>query len=286
MTLGEVVARTTEFFKGRDIATARLDAELLVGEAVGMDRLHVYLNFDRPMAEPELERARAMVRRRGMREPVAYILGRREFRSLDFEVTPAVLIPRPETELLVEHAKAELEGRFPGAKGAWRVLEFGAGSGAVCVSLAAETPLARVVATEVCPDALAVARRNAERHGVSDRVEFRNQSDFAAIAGPFHAVLANPPYIDPADRAILPPDVAGHEPDTALFAADGGFACMRQILRDAPALVDPRGFVLMEIGMGMETRAGEIGAGFGWTLEKVIPDYAGIGRFTLFVRGK
>ena len=280
MTVGDVVARTTEFFRGRGIEPARLDAELLLGEALGMNRLQIYLNFDRPVGAAELERARELVRRRARHEPVAYILGRREFLSRQFAVSPAVLIPRPETELLVEAALEELRGRFPGSDGL-RVLEFGVGSGAVSVSVLAEEPRARVVATEISTAAAEVARANAERHGVADRLDIRVQDDFAGIAGPFHALLANPPYVDPAELGSMSPDVVRFEPHEALFAADCGFAAIARVAAGAPGLLGPGGFVLMEVGAGQAARAAEIAAASGLRVGRIVRDYAGFDRHLL-----
>lgn len=277
MTLGEVVARTTDFFRAKGIDTPRLDAELLLGEVLGMDRLQVYLNFDRPLSGEETARARELVRRRAGHEPVAYILGRREFMSRSFEVTPAVLIPRPETELLVEAALAALRETFVG-DGELRVLEFGVGSGAVAVSLAAEEARVQVVATEISPAAAEVARRNAQTHGVADRVDVRVQSDFAGVAGPFHALVANPPYVDPAERETMMSDVVNHEPHEALFADNEGYAAIEQVLAAAPAMLIAGGSVIMEVGAGQMNRTKEIATAAGLGGLRVTKDYAGIER--------
>lgn len=280
MTVGDVVARTTEFFRDKGINPARLDAELLLGEALGMNRLQIYLSFDRPVGASELERARELVRRRARHEPVAYILGRREFLSRQFTVSPAALIPRPETELLVEAALDELRARFGGAD-VLRVLEFGIGSGAVSVSVLAEEPRARVVATEISAAAAEVARANAERHGVADRLDVRVQDDFAGVEGPFHAFLANPPYVDPAELKSLPPDVARFEPHEALFADDAGYAAIARVVSAAPGLLGAGGFVLMEVGAGQAPRAAEIAAASGLRVGRIVKDYAGIDRHLL-----
>jgi len=208
---------------------------------------------------------------------VAYILGRREFHSRDFAVGPGVLVPRPETELLVDAAMERLASKF-GAEKEWRVLEFGTGSGAICVSLAAEKPQARIVATEISAAALEFARRNARTHGVDDRIEFRLQPDFAGIAGPFHAVLANPPYVNPADKPAVSPEVMLHEPEVAVFADDAGMALVRQVARDALPLLAPGGFTLIEVGAGQGDRAADLAAQLGYGSVAVLDDYAGIPR--------
>lgn len=148
---------------------------------LGYDRLKLYLNLDRPLTAPELDRARELIRRRAGHEPVAYILGLKEFAGRAFAVGPGVLIPRPDTELLVEHATTELLERFGAEEEEIRVLELGVGSGAIAVSLACDVPRARITATEIVPAAAEFARRNAREHGVDDRVEVRLQSDFAGL---------------------------------------------------------------------------------------------------------
>lgn len=281
LTIREAVAKAAEYFKKKGVDSARLDAEILIGHAVGMDRLQVYLNLDKPLTASERDVAREFVRRRGSREPVAYILGSREFFSREFEVGPGVLVPRPETELLVEHTIAELRERFPGAS-ELRILEFGAGSGAICVSLAAELPSATLLATEISPRAAHVARRNAEKHGVSSRVEVRIQGDFAHVAGMFHAIVANPPYIANSDRSQLPPEVVDYEPHQALFAENEGYAAYQQILSESLQLLMPGGFLIMEIGQSMGEKLEGLASAASWRLDKRWDDYSGIERVLLF----
>lgn len=277
LTIGEVVMRAAEYLARHGVETARLDAELLIGHALGLTRLQVYLERDRPMTEAERERARELVRRRAAREPVAYILGKREFRSREFEVTPAVLIPRPETELLVEHALTELERHF-GRGQPLRVLEFGVGCGAIAVSLAAEMPEVEVVATEASPAAAEVARRNAERHGVADRVEVRVQPDFEGIAGPFHALVSNPPYVAESEAATLPPDVVRYEPHQALFGGPDGMRWIEWLMDEGPKRLVAGGFMLFEIGSTQGELVRRAAAVRGLTLEAILPDYAGLPR--------
>jgi len=281
LTVKDVLARTTDYFQSKGIKTARLDAEVLLGAALGLDRLKLYLNFDRPLIEQELERSRELVRRRAAREPVAYILGEREFLSRTFQVGPAVLIPRPETELLVEHTVTELRRRFP-EEPELRVLEFGVGSGAIAVSLAAELSQARVIATEVSRAAAEVARANAERHGVAARVEVRVQSDFAGIPGPFHALVSNPPYVNPDDRDSLEEDVRNFEPATALFADEEGLQWYRFLAQQAAGLLASSGFVAVEIGAGQALDIRSLAEQQGLAHEHTIKDYAGIERLLRF----
>jgi release factor glutamine methyltransferase len=280
-TVREVVARAAEFFKRKEISSARLDAELLVGAALGMDRLQVYLNMDRPLSEAERDKARELVMRRSAREPVAYILGKREFRSREFQVSPAVLIPRPETEMLVDIACKQLAARFPSCAGNYRLLEFGIGSGAIAVSLALELPGTLVTATEVSSDAAAVALQNAHRHGVADRVHVKVQGDFTGIAGPFHAIVSNPPYIATADAAALAPEIAQHEPKQALFAGEDGGDAIRFLVANAQPLLHRGGFLLMEIGQGQVPLATQAAEASGLAFDSALRDYAGVERFVL-----
>ncbi|MGI8906688.1 MAG: peptide chain release factor N(5)-glutamine methyltransferase [Candidatus Sumerlaeaceae bacterium] len=277
-TVRTIIDKTAKFFVAKGIPSARLDAELLLAEVLGMDRLRLYMNFDRPLNEEELNRARELVRRRATREPVAYILGRREFASRMFEVDPSVLIPRPETELLVDEAEQELKRRFPDAGSAFRILEFGVGSGAIAVTLAANLPAAQIVGTEISAEAAATARRNADKHGVSERIDLRVQPDFAGIEGPFHAIVANPPYVDPADALMMADDVKLYEPAGALFAEENGLHWYRLLAVEAPRLLDPNGFLLMEIGQGQMPAIAQIAKGAGLDVERVSKDYAGTER--------
>jgi release factor glutamine methyltransferase len=277
-TVLSILEKTTTFFSGKGITTARLDAELLLAHVLGMDRLRLYLNFDRPMSEGELTRARELVRRRGTREPIAYILGEREFGSRAFEVNSSVLIPRPTTELLVEQAEAELLRRFADAGSAFRILEFGVGSGVVSITLASAFPNAQLLATEISAEAAATARRNAERHGVSDRVDIRVQEDFAQIEGPFHAIVSNPPYVDPATLPGMQPDVRDYEPHHALFAEEQGLHWYRFLTGEAGELLNENGFLLVEMGEGQAPAVARLAEVAGLRMEAVTRDYGGVER--------
>lgn len=275
----DALAKGADFLAGKGVATPRLDAELLLGQVVGLDRLGLYLNFDRPLNGKEREQARELLRRRGLREPVAYILGRKEFHSREFNVDRRVLIPRPETELLVDAVIEELKRRFAGEEeGGFRILELGVGSGAIAVTLAAELPKATVVATEISPGAAEVARANGERHGVSERIDIRLQPDFSGLQPPFHAVVSNPPYVNPADRETLSPDVREYEPSEALFAGEEGLAIYRQLLRETPPLLVAGGFLAVEIGQGQREAIASVAGERGLAVERVVNDYAGIER--------
>ncbi|MCE5228178.1 peptide chain release factor N(5)-glutamine methyltransferase [bacterium] len=266
------------------IDTAALDMSLLIAEAIGLDRMGVYLNFDRPLNQTERQKIRALFDRRMRREPIAYILGRREFHGLTFEVNPSVLIPRPETEHLVETAIDWLKEFRSGVQtsvcsGTPVIADIGVGSGAIAVSIAHAVPTCRIIATDVSPDSIEVARRNAEKHGVADRIEFGAGELFEPIHEPLDAILSNPPYVPETDRATLAPDVIDYEPHAALFSGPDGLDCIRELIAQAPRHLKPGGLLLIEIGAGqslaVETLLAQTGSfqsiGF-------IPDYAGIDR--------
>ncbi len=244
-TVREVLSWTTERFTKDGLESARLDAEVLLADALDMQRVGLYLDLDRPLDEAERGRYRALVTRRLKREPVAYLVGEREFWSRPFTVDARVLVPRPDTETLVEQALVILrEFSAP------RVLDVGTGSGAIAVSLAAERPDARVVATDCSAGALEVAAANAIRHEVE--ITFCEGDLLGALAAdeaPFQLIAANLPYVAHADRDTLAPELLA-EPEGALFADDQGLAVIKRLVREAPAHLQEGGVLLLEIGVG------------------------------------
>ncbi len=236
-----MLRRSRDFLADRGSASPRLDAELLLAHALGMERLGLYTDSERPLTPPELAACRELIGRRGRREPVAYLTGERAFRRLRLRVGPGVLVPRPETETLVEWA---LEVLPPGAA----VLDWGTGSGAIAIALATEGEGLRVTAVDRSEEALAAARANADAAGAA--VELIRSDGFAALAGRvFDAVVANPPYLSDAELAAAPPELA-FEPAEALAAGPTGLESIAGILRDAPAHLVPGGWLLMEVGDG------------------------------------
>ena len=234
------------------ISSPRLDAELLLSHALGCDRVRLYMDMPRPLDAAELAAVKALVVRRRKREPVAYILGRREFYRRAFEVTADVLIPRPETELLVDRALEAL----PAGEG--RALDLCTGSGAIAISVALERAELRVDATDVSEAALAVARRNAEQLGASERVRFFTGDLFAAVRAeaPYALITANPPYVGEAEWPSLAPELA-HEPRLALLAGDDGLDVLRRLCAEVGDYLAPGGVALFELGRGQadEVRA-------------------------------
>jgi release factor glutamine methyltransferase len=246
LTIAEVLRRSRAFLAERGSASPRLDAELLLAHALGVDRLRLYTDSERPLTPPELARARELVGRRGRREPVAYLTGERGFRRLRLRVAPWVLVPRPETELLVEWA---LEVAAPGAS----VLDWGTGSGAIALAVADEGDGLRITAIDRSPEALAIARANGERTGAA--VEWLASDGFGALAGRrFDVIVANPPYLSPADLEAAPPELR-FEPEGALVSGPTGLEAIAAIARDAPGHLPPGGWLLMEVGDGQAPAA-------------------------------
>jgi release factor glutamine methyltransferase len=232
--------------------TATLDADLLARHAAGWD-LATWLVRRADSADAGfLERYEHLIRRRLTREPVAYIRGVQEFWGREFVVTPDVLIPRPETELLIELAGNYLQGRQQ-----TRVLDLGTGTGCIAITLALEHPLANVFASDISAAALAVARQNAARLGAIEGVRFIHGSLFATTPRPVDLVVTNPPYVAERDKRALSPEVRDHEPAVALFGGEDGWRDIRALLRTIPEAVAPDGLVLMEMGYGQWERLAE-----------------------------
>ncbi|MFN9368687.1 MAG: peptide chain release factor N(5)-glutamine methyltransferase [Planctomycetia bacterium] len=244
-TVGRLLAWTTEWLAARGAESPRLDAEVLLAHVRGCPRIALYTAFDVPVSDDERDRFRALVKRRGGGEPVAYLVGNREFFSLPFAVSKDVLVPRPETEGLVVRALDLSAGTA-----APRILDVGTGSGAIVVTLARRLPAATFVATDISPSALEVARANAARHGVAERIAFVLCDLLAAPAasGPFDLIVSNPPYVREDEFAALPPDVRLHEPRTALVAGPTGVEVIERLVAATPRVLVPGGWLLVEIG--------------------------------------
>ena len=231
----------------------RLSAELMLARVLGCDRLDLYLDSERPLSPAELAEFKKLLIRRREQEPLAYILGQREFYGLDLKVGPGVLIPRPETELLVETALACLKDTL-----APRVLDLCTGSGAVALALASEMPQAALTASDLSPTALECARENARRLGLEGRIDWRLGSLWEPLApagGFFELITANPPYVSQGEYDDLPRQVKDYEPPEALLAGEDGLDYIRDIIGGAPAFLRPQGWLLMELGAGQAEAA-------------------------------
>ncbi len=248
-SIGELLKASSEYLKGRKIDSPRLTAEVLLAYQLACDRVSLYLHFDSSINEGDLAGYRSLVSRRATGEPLHYITGVREFWSIDFLVDPRVLIPRPETELLVEQTLKT--AREPARGEEILILELGTGSGAVAVSIAGEIPCCRVWATDISTDALSVAGKNAKRHGVSDKITFLSGDLFGAIKGSgsflFDIILSNPPYVAEEEWDFLPGEVKDHEPRLALDGGAKGMKCLAPIVRGAHEFLRPGGRLFLEM---------------------------------------
>jgi len=280
-TVLRLILWSADYLGEKGVENGRLDAEHLLAKAVGVDRLQLYLDYDRPLAEAELEDFRPLLKRRAKREPLQYILARQAFRELQLEVSREVLIPRPETELLVGEV---LEWVSKQEREAPTALDVGTGSGAISLSLAFEGPFASVVATDVAEGALELARRNRDAAGLGHAVELRLGSLFDPI-GPqerFDVIVSNPPYVPEADAASLQPEVTEWEPHGALFGGPDGLDVLRGLAGGARRHLHPGGLLGLEVGAGQAAKVVElIEEEGGYREVRVARDYSGRERFVL-----
>ena len=243
MTVLEVLQATTAFFKKRDIENPRLNAEHLLAHVLGRKRIELYLEFERELTDTELEALRDLVRRRSGGEPLQHLLGTVEFSGLTFLCDKRAMVPRPETEELVEFLKSEIQDPKS------QILDVGTGSGVIALSLAAEFSEARILAVDVSDDALPLARENAAKLNLSDRVQFLKSRLLESIEGTFDLIVANLPYISTQDRHTLSREVL-RDPEVALFAGARGDELVRELIDQAPTRLRPGGMLALEIGLG------------------------------------
>lgn len=273
-TVLKILKWTTDYFAGKDIGSARLEAELLLAATLGLDRVGLYVNFERPLDASELASFREQVQRRAQREPVQYILGETEFWSLTLHVGPAVLVPRADTEVLVEEALTRIEGPA-------RILDVGTGSGAIAIALAHEKTATIVTALDCSEAALEIAHANAERNGVADRLTCV-VGDLADLPlGPFEMVVSNPPYIPTADCEELMPEVRDHEPRLALDGGADGLTAYRQLAAQAGKVLVPGGWMLVEVGVDQAADVAALFVAAGLTDVHHRDDYSGIPRVVM-----
>ncbi len=286
----ELLETATDYLKQKEIYNSRLDAEVLLAHLLKVDRLHLYLNLDQPLTEEEISGYRSVIRRRSLREPLQYITGLQEFWSLEFMVNSEVLIPRPETELLVEQALARMKGPQVSRNGDSKVLDLGTGCGAVAISVAKELEEVDLWATDISAGALEVARLNSERHGVSERIEFI-QGDlwepFSDCPIAFDIILSNPPYIASEDFSQLPPEVRDYEPRQALDGGKGGMYYIEKILKEGIDYLKEGGWLIVEMAPDQTQEALEItGQIRGYGQKERVKDYSHQYRVVLAQKGK
>ena len=259
-------------------ATPNLDAEVLLAFCMEKERTSFIIHPEMPVSHREQECFEKLLDRRCSGEPVAYLTGKKEFWSLPFKVDRRVLIPRPETEVLVEEALKFISPRCPGGENC-SVLEIGTGSGAIVIALARELPFAKLTATDISGAALEVARENAASNGVSERIDFREGSFFGPVAGSrFDIIISNPPYVSEEEHGSLERGVRDFEPLEALVAGPDGTGCLERIIVDARPFLTGGGMLLLEIGCLQEQKIEEIFSKEGYKLIAFRKDYAGLTR--------
>jgi len=278
MTVLEVLQSTTGYFQKRNIDSPRLNAEHLLAHVLGRKRMELYLDFERAVRESELAPLRELVKRRGLGEPLQHLLGTVEFCGRSFRCDKRALVPRPETEQLVEllisHLKSEISYS--------RMIDVGTGSGVIALTLAAEFPKTEVIAADISEDALMLARENAERLDLVDRVRFLRNNLLEGLQPGFDVIVANLPYVSTEDRANLSREVL-HDPEVALFAGARGDELMRQLIAQAPSWLEPGGMLAMEIGIGQSEALVAALAEKNYRDISTEKDYSGVIRF-LFAR--
>jgi release factor glutamine methyltransferase len=272
-TIGRLLDWTTKFLAQKALERPGLDAEVLLAHALGCKRIELYVRHDEVAPEEARQKFRDLIRRRIEGCPVAYLVGRKEFFSLELEVGPAVLIPRPDTECVVDECLRLAKGMSDPA-----VLDVGTGSGCLAVAVAHQHKSARVTAVDISPAALELAARNAAKHKLAERIRFLKGDVYEPLMSDvrFDFILSNPPYIRHADMAALPVGVRDYEPHQALDGGVDGFAVFDRLLAGAPAHLKPGGYLIVEIGSAQEAPARErIGRVEGFDLAKTIHDGSG-----------
>lgn len=277
-TIGRILKWTEQYFKDKGIESPRLDAEVLLAHVLEQQRIYLYVHFDEPLQPGELAAYREMIKKRVLRVPVAQILGEKEFMGLTFKVTADTLVPRPDTEILVQAAVDRL--RAMAGEEPLRFADIGTGSGAICLSVLHYLEGTVADTVDISPAARAVAEENAASLGLADRVTFHTGDLLQPLSGiSFAAILSNPPYIPEADIAELAPEVRLKEPHTALSGGQDGLDFYRRLANEAPAMLVPGGFTAFEVGIH---QAGDVADLLKATplidRTEILPDYAGIDR--------
>lgn len=273
MTILEIIQRGSEFLERKGVESPRLQVELFLAHVLKMPRMQLYLNFEKPMSPADVDAVRAMVQRRGNREPSQYILGSTSFCGLEISVNRGVLIPRPETELLAERAWKWIETAAKTSARPLQVLDFGTGSGCLAIALAKHNPGARIHALDFSPDALALARENAARNQAA--IEFHMGDGFAALPPGliFDLIVSNPPYIPAAEIATLDSEVRDYEPFMALDGGVDGLDFYRRLALEAPQYLSPEGRIMLEFGDGQAEALRSIFETQKWIVDSIEPDY-------------
>lgn len=281
--VGRLLATTAAFLRDKGCANPRLDAELLLSRVLMMSKIQLYVNFEKALTPNELDEFRELVRRRSRHEPVAYILGQREFYGLSLKTTPAALIPRPETEHLVDEALRLAREHWPDQPLA--LADLGCGTGAIALALAKNLPLAKISAVDISPEALDLARENADALGLAQQLAFEAGDLLDPLAGRrYHLICANLPYIPTEEMAGLMPDVGLHEPHLALDGGPRGLAIIARLLENAHDHLWDGGRILLEIWPDSLRELEDLAGDLGYNLDEPIRDLAGFNRIAVLHR--
>lgn len=280
LTVLEIIKRTTDFLEKRGVESARLNTELLVGHALGLKRMQLYLQFERPLVEAELDKIRPLVKRRGNREPIQYIIGETEFGGLKLKVDRRALIPRPETEYLIE-LLVQRQSAAPAS-----ILDLGTGSGAIALALAKAYPEASVTAVDKSAEALALAGENCVACGLDKRVSLLESDWFSALpaGAAFQLIVANPPYLSDGETNETSTEVKGFEPVMALSAGANGAAELEKILVEAHDFLNPGGLLACETGTAQHAALQHLAAKTGYARTESLRDLTGRDRYLLAFR--
>jgi release factor glutamine methyltransferase len=275
LTVLETIQRGTEFLARKGVESPRLQTELLLARVLSLQRMQLYLHFERTLAPDEIERCRQLVQRRGQREPLQYLTGTACFCGLDLAVTPDVLVPRPETELLAERGWNYLNQLVSQGNPGPATLDFGTGSGCLAIAVAAQCLTATVDALDTSAPALEVARQNARRHGLAERIHLFQGADLAALppANRYDLLLSNPPYIPAAEIERLAPEVRDHEPRVALDGGPDGLDFFRRLAEAGPARLKSSGRMMLECGDDQAEAIRGLLEKQKWIVEEILEDY-------------
>ncbi|HLF26205.1 MAG TPA: peptide chain release factor N(5)-glutamine methyltransferase [Anaerolineae bacterium] len=280
VTVRQALSAAAQQLEAAHVDAPHLAAETLLAHALDFSRTQVLARLEQPMAANQLTHYQTLVDRCESGEPLAYVLGHREFYGLDFQVDPRVLIPRPETELLIETALAIVKAQA--GQTACTIADIGTGSGAIAITLALHLPQARLIATDISPEALDVAAENARRHGVAQRIEFKVGDLLTPLQAPVQLITANLPYVRSKEWAHLAHTIREHEPALAFNGGADGLQLVSQLLGEAPRCIQPGGSILLEIGAAQGDAAHELARDFFPTAAiEVKADYAGLDRLLI-----
>ncbi len=283
-TIGRILKWTEQYFKEKGMESPRLDAEVLLAHVLQKERIYLYVHFDEPLEAEELGQYRELIKGRVQHVPVAYLVGSREFMGLDFRVTPAVLIPRPDTEILVQAAIERLRAkRDTEPEKEISFADIGTGSGAICLSVLYYTEGTRADTVDLSGEALEIGKQNAERFGLSERISFYEGDLLQPLSGrKYQAILSNPPYIPEADLKSLAPEVREKEPRMALAGGPDGLDIYRRIVSETPDFLETGGFFAVEVGIHQAESLRELLEKDGrWKDTEILSDLAGIARVVI-----